>query len=212
MENIGGTILSGAISVVVTLVVTLLFNKLVSLPKSIKQEKLRQQQELANIRAQQQEELAAIRVAYQEEIQKLRTELEAFSKRLESSEAIINNLHEYRAQSLKIQEQLNAADAKALAALENLLVSMRRLEAREKNSLRAKILREYRLFTNPLKNPKLAWSEMEHHAFFELVSDYEDLGGNDFVHSTVLPAMNGLEVILMTDGEALAELMASRKF
>lgn len=212
MENIGGTVLSGAISVVVTLIVTLLFNKLVSLPKSIKQEKLRQQQELANIRAQQQEELAAVRAAYQEEIQKLRNDLESVSRRLESSEAIVNKLHEYRAQSLKIQEQLNAADAQALAALDNLLVSMRRLEAREKNSLRAKILREYRLFTNPLKNPKLAWSEMEHHAFFELVSDYEDLGGNDFVHSTVLPAMNSLEVILINDGEALAELMASRKF
>ena len=51
---------------------------------------------------------------------------------------------------------------------------------------------------------------MEHHAFFELVRDYEDLGGNDYVHSTVLPAMNELEVVLMSNKLRLAELMSSR--
>jgi hypothetical protein len=51
---------------------------------------------------------------------------------------------------------------------------------------------------------------MEHHAFFELVRDYEDLGGNDYVHSTVLPEMNMLEVVRMDDKIRLAELMASR--
>ena len=49
----------------------------------------------------------------------------------------------------------------------------------------------------------LAWSEMEHHAFFELVRDYEDLNGNDYVHSTVIPAVNELSVIPMTDKKAL---------
>ena len=86
-----------------------------------------------------------------------------------------------------------------------------RLEKREKNALRAKILDEYRLFTDDSKNPLLAWSEMEHHAFFELVRDYEDLGGNDFVHSVVLPAVNELNVVIMSDKVALAELMRSRK-
>ena len=86
-----------------------------------------------------------------------------------------------------------------------------RLEKREKNALRAKLLNEYRLFTDETKNPLLAWSEMEHHAFFELVRDYEDLGGNDYVHSTVIPAVNELDVISMTDKEALLRLMNSRK-
>jgi hypothetical protein len=86
-----------------------------------------------------------------------------------------------------------------------------RLEKREKNAIRAKLLDEYRLFTDESKNPMLAWSEMEHHAFFELVKDYEDLHGNDFVHSTVIPAMNELAVILMSDKETLLKLMNSRK-
>jgi len=72
-------------------------------------------------------------------------------------------------------------------------------------------LQEYRLFTDDAMNPMKAWTEMEHHSFFELVKDYEDLGGNDFVHSVVLPAVNELNVITMTDKALLAELMRSRK-
>ena len=52
---------------------------------------------------------------------------------------------------------------------------------------------------------------MEHHAFFRLVEDYEDLGGNDYVHSDVLPAMNKLEVVRMDDKQTLLALMSSRK-
>jgi len=56
-----------------------------------------------------------------------------------------------------------------------------------------------------------AWTEMEHHSFFELVKDYEDLGGNDYVHSDVLPDMNRLRVIPMSDRTTLYELMHSRR-
>ena len=82
---------------------------------------------------------------------------------------------------------------------------------REKNAIRAKILDEYRFLADVTKNPMLAWSEMEHHAFFELVKDYEDLHGNDYVHKTVIPAMNGLVVVSMSDKKTLIELMNSRR-
>ena len=68
-----------------------------------------------------------------------------------------------------------------------------------KNALREKILNEYRLMTSDQLNPSKCWSEMEHHAFFELVRDYEDLGGNDYVHTIVIPEVNELMVIPMTD-------------
>lgn len=51
---------------------------------------------------------------------------------------------------------------------------------------------------------------MEHHSFFELVKDYESLGGNDYVHKVILPAMNKLEIINMDDLEAVKELYDSR--
>ena len=78
------------------------------------------------------------------------------------------------------------------------------------NALREKIIDLYRKFTSPTKNPMLAWSEMEHHSFFNLVGDYEDLGGNDYVHHTIIPAMNELDVIPMHDEKALKALYDSR--
>jgi hypothetical protein len=51
---------------------------------------------------------------------------------------------------------------------------------------------------------------MEHHSFFKLVEDYESLGGNDYVHKTVLPAMNELDIIPMADLTAIKALYDSR--
>ena len=51
---------------------------------------------------------------------------------------------------------------------------------------------------------------MEYHSFFKLVEDYESLGGNDYVHRTIVPAMNELDVISMSDLDKLKELYQSR--
>ena len=86
-----------------------------------------------------------------------------------------------------------------------------RLENRERNDLRDKILERHRLFTSKKKNPLQAWSEMERDAFFELIRDYEELNGNGHVHTVVIPNMHLLRVIPMTDLESLAELFHSRE-
>ena len=191
----------GAIgSILLSLTVTLIFNRLVGLPKEI-----RRQKEVAK----QQEEL-------------LIQENKVRDAKIARLEEAVNALPGYRAQSQQIQQKLQETDSEILAACEVIKASVQDnqnvlnirldcLEKREKNTIRAKLLDEYRLFTDESKNPMLAWSEMEHHAFFELVKDYEDLDGNDYVHSTVLPAMNELTVVLMSDKQALLELMHSRK-
>ena len=86
-----------------------------------------------------------------------------------------------------------------------------RLENRERNDLRDKILERHRLFTSKKRNPLQAWSEMERDAFNELIADYEELNGNGHVHTVVIPDMNMLRVIRMTDLESLAELFHSRE-
>ena len=192
--------LSSVGSIVLSLTVTLIFNKLVGIPKELKKQR----------------EAAAARE------EKLKLENQARDAKIASLEAAVNALPGYRAQSLQIQQQLQTSDKDILnvcneiksSVLDNqniLNERLDRLEKREKNSIRAKLLDEYRLFTDETKNPMLAWSEMEHHAFFELVRDYEDLKGNDYVHSTVIPAVNELAVIPMADKKGLAELMASRR-
>ena len=78
------------------------------------------------------------------------------------------------------------------------------------NKLRDRLLGSYRYYTDPKKNPLQAWSEMEKEAFDKLFYDYEELGGDGFMHSTVEPAMAALEVVLMTDTARLAEVMKQR--
>ena len=79
------------------------------------------------------------------------------------------------------------------------------------NKLRDRIIQSYRYYTSVEKNPMKAWTEMEKDAFDRLFKDYEDLGGDGYIHSTVEPEMNSLEVIDMTDYECLSNLMKSRK-
>ena len=190
----------GAIgSIILTLTVTLIFNRLIGIPKELKKQK----------------EAAARHDA------QLEQENRARDVKIAALEAAVGAIPGYRAQSLNMQTQLQNTDKEIISLCSTIKDSVKenqeilntrldRLEKREKNALRAKILDEYRLFTDESKNPMRAWSEMEHHAFFELVKDYEDLGGNDYVHSTVLPAMNELEVVMMSNKQRLAELMSSR--
>ena len=85
-----------------------------------------------------------------------------------------------------------------------------RLEERERNDLREKILNMHRLFTSKKRNPMQAWSEMERDSFNELIKDYESLNGNGHIHTVVIPEMNLLRVILMTNIDELEELFHSR--
>ena len=203
--------LGAAGSIILSLSITLLFNKLVGLPKEIKKQR---ELEAERQRARDEAERAWVAQHGQDD--------EARDGRIAALEAAVNALPTYRAQSLQIQTQLQATDREILDALSDIKSGIRenqnilntrldRLEDREKNAIRAKLIDEYRLFTDEAKNPMLAWSEMEHHAFFALVSDYEDLKGNDYVHKTVIPAMNRLRVIRMDDRKALLELMGSRR-
>lgn len=128
----------------------------------------------------------------------------------------------YRQKSLEIQKSLKDTDDKILETCQKIqdgvnenhkILNERldRLEERERNALREKILHMHRMFTSVKRNPMQAWSEMERDSFNELIKDYESLNGNGHVHTVVIPDMNKLRVILMTDSEALAELFHSRE-
>ena len=188
-----------AVTCLASLLVTFIFNKVAGIPKELKKQREADRKRVANL---------------EETIEKM-------EERLVKVEEAVGHYPEYRAQSLQIQTQLKQADnhilevcdsikSAVIANGENLDKRLDDLERRERNSLRAKILDEYRLYTDERKNPKQAWTEMEHHSFFKLVEDYESLGGNDYVHSTVLPAMNELDVISMSDLDKLKELYQSR--
>ena len=188
MDGIWTAVISTAVTVFVSLLVTFIFNKVSGMPAEIKKQKKEQQQKITNLET-----------------------------RIETIEEAVSHYPEYRAQSLKVQRELQCKDESILSVCEKIEKIGQKLddrlielERREKNSLRAKILNEYRLYTNERKNPMKAWTEMEHHSFFKLVEDYESLGGNDYVHGTILPAMNELDVIPMDRLTKIKELYDSR--
>lgn len=200
MDGIWAAVISTAVTVFVSLLVTFIFNKVSGIPAEMKKQKK----------------------AQQDKIDAIECNINAIDARLAKVEESVSHYPEYRQQSLKIQQELQKADTAivdlckeikddVIANRQVLNERLQSLEAREKNSLRAKILNEYRLYTDEYKNPMQAWSEMEHHSFFKLVEDYESLGGNDYVHKTILPAMNELDVISMDNLDALKELYQSRR-
>lgn len=196
MPNIWATIYS----VLITLTVTFIFNYFVGLPKKIRNDKEQDKKIVNNL---------ILRIDSQEQnIKKLQD--------------VVDKLPQYREQSLQIQAELKEADVSVKELCETIknevvenrkevMQKLDRLEEREKNALRAKILEEHRFYTDEQRNPLKAWSEMEEHSFRKLVEDYEALGGNDYVHEIVLPDMNRLDVISMQDSIRLKELYDSRK-
>jgi hypothetical protein len=214
-ENVEGIVFATALSVLITLIITFLFNKLIALPKVIRDQRAAEQADMA--------EKEEIERKYREDVE----------SRLQKVEAATAALPAYRQQSLQIQQDLirGQHEVKAeLQAEQSQIVQLCRTmndslasltsefkeaqaktDEREKNDLRQKLIREYNLFTDPRKNPARAWSEMEQKAFMLQVKDYEALGGNDYIHKTVLPEMYLLEIVPMDDIVRLGEVMSSRQ-
>jgi hypothetical protein len=229
--DIGTSILATVISVLITLIITLVFNKLVTIPAAIKKQKEAHRQELAEMKAEicnlkttvqeqqlvidalpgyrqqsltKQSELIAADTALlttcqsiQESMRTMQTEVQATLITLQNGQTELQLGLERNTQNL--QDGLNRNN-------EDLSL----LKKSKKDELRIQIINQYHLFTDIQQNPLLAWSEMEFHAFDQLVQDYEHLGGNDFVHDTVLPAINNLEIVLMSDIRRLEEVMSAR--
>lgn len=106
---------------------------------------------------------------------------------------------EYRKQSIKIQESLEEQIKELKIAWQDdheRLVKVEEQERRrECNRLRDTLLQHYRYYTNKETNPSQSWTKMEAEAFWDLFSDYEDLGGDGYMHTEVQPAMNRLAVV-----------------
>ena len=192
-------ILSTVGSILLSLIVTFLFNYFIGLPKKFKDARKAEQAEKDE----------------QEEANRKR------DRRLDKVEEAIDNLPKYRAQSLRIQEDLQHADSDILvicnsiknevnASKQMLDSRLKSLENREKNTLRDKIYQLWRTFTDERLNPMQAWTDMEKHSFDELVKDYESLGGNDYVHKVILPDMIKLKIITMDNLTLVKQLYESR--
>ena len=66
---------------------------------------------------------------------------------------------------------------------------------RECSKLRDMLLQNYRYYTSKTQNPSQSWTRMESEAFWELFREYEEAGGNGYMHSVVQPEMERLTII-----------------
>ena len=120
-------------------------------------------------------------------------------EKLEKAYEAAMRLHGYRQQSIGIQSDFITKIEGLYERQDEIIQHIEKMEEdnrkREVNKLRGKLIQYYRYYTNPERNPLGCWSRMESESFWALYSDYENLGGNDYIHSVVQPAMNELEII-----------------
>ncbi len=120
-------------------------------------------------------------------------------RKLDAALAAIDKYPEYRAQSIRVQKELEQKIGelkKSQDANTKKLHQMEETQMREsRNRLRDTLLERYRYYTDASRNPSQSWTSMESEAFWELFGDYERAGGDGYMHTEVQPAMNRLHVV-----------------
>lgn len=115
----------------------------------------------------------------------------------------------YRAQSIQIQSDLETKISGVRDEESNIMKEIKKISdriakmeegarEREKNRLRDLLIKYYKRYTSLEANPSQSWTDMEKMSYDALLKDYEELGGNDYIHLTVDPAMKELNIIYTT--------------
>lgn len=135
-------------------------------------------------------------------------------KQLKEVLEAVNKYSKFQAEEVAAREQLEQNMQEIKLSIE---ANTRRIDIMENNSrkreinkLRNTLLQNYKYYTDVIKNPLQAWTKMESEAFWDLFNDYEDMGGDGYMHSEVQPKMQLLTVIEMNDTHAVSELRQSR--
>ena len=144
--------------------------------------------------------------------------LRRYLKKAESKEKAVSNaekLGDYHQQSIEIRNGLKKDIDEIKEAVGNITHRLDVMEEKsrqnEANKLQNTLIQSYQYYTSAEKNPLQAWTQMESKAFWALFRDYEDKGGDGYIHSEVEPAMAALRVVAMSDAAGIKELMESRK-
>lgn len=106
---------------------------------------------------------------------------------------------EYRQQSLEIQKAFDTEIQLLKAMHEDTSARLIKMEEdtkrRERNKLRDRLLQSYRYYTNKDTNPSQSWNKLEEETFWDMFKDYEEAGGDGYMHTEVQPAMVKLKVV-----------------
>ncbi len=121
------------------------------------------------------------------------------NEQLQEALAAVREYPKYRKQSIEIQHELEDENSAVRKDIQELTKRIEKMEEdtrrRERNKIRDRLLQNYRYYTNAETNPTQSWSRMESDAFWDLFKEYEQAGGDGYMHTEVQPAMNKLSII-----------------
>lgn len=133
------------------------------------------------------------------EHQRRAEEERTLKEKVESSYAVTQKYPVYHQESIDIRDGLKKEIQEIRDYCSTLMSRFEEIEEqnkkRECSKLRDMLLQNYRYYTNDCQNPSKSWTRMESEAFWELFREYEEAGGNGYMHSVVRPEMERLEVI-----------------
>ena len=139
-----------------------------------------------------------VTVKVKEHQQKLDEE-KARNEKLEAAYAVTQKYPAYHQESIQIrdtlQQEIDEIRNRFGIIMDRLDEIEKQNKKRECSKLRDMLLQNYRYYTNKNQNPSQSWTQMESEAFWELFKEYEEAGGNGYMHTEVLPAMQRLEIV-----------------
>ncbi|MCB7303115.1 hypothetical protein [Bariatricus massiliensis] len=123
---------------------------------------------------------------------------------LENRQAIDSSQSDIYIQTLKesienLSKQVTQISQKLDSTNLELLNQKKESNETKVNELRDRLLQGYRYYTCASTNPSRTWNEMEADAFWKMFRDYENRGGNGYMHTDVEPAMRKLPITKLFD-------------
>ena len=123
----------------------------------------------------------------------------AQKKKVDEAWAVTQKYPVYHQESIDIRDGLKKEIQEIRDYCSTLMKRFEEIEEqnkkRECSKLRDMLLQNYRYYTSETQNPSQSWTRMESEAFWELFREYEEAGGNGYMHTEVLPAMQRLNII-----------------
>ena len=144
-------------------------------------------------------ELKKLNDAKIEERQAKLEEERAQKKKVDEAWEVTRKYPMYHQESIDIRDGLKKEIEEIRDYCSNLMNRFEEIEEqnkkRECSKSRDMLLQNYRYYTSNTQNPSQSWTRMESEAFWELFREYEEAGGNGYMHTEVLPAMQRLNII-----------------
>lgn len=122
-----------------------------------------------------------------------------YKKKIDDSYDVTRKYPAYHQESIQIRDSLKKEIKEIRDCFGSVMTRLEEIEEqnkkRECSKLRDMLLQNYRYYTNDIHNPSKSWTRMESEAFWELFREYEQAGGNGYMHSVVQPEMERLIII-----------------